>query len=123
MNYAVKSIADTWSGMHGKFSSASDKRELEWWHLMSTLHDCFGRNQSQSRIPAQAARDILQEACSKAPLALLNAKAAVDEGQDAGLATGLAFERAYYSRLFHTQDRLEGLAAFNERRAPIWQCK
>eukprot|EP00884_Botryococcus_braunii_P006424 jgi/Botrbrau1/15783/Bobra.4_1s0135.1 len=71
----------------------------------------------------KAAEDILQEALSKAPLALLNAKAAVDEGQDVALGTGLAFERAYYSRLFHTQDRLEGLAAFNEKRAPRWQCK
>ena len=53
-----------------------------------------------------------------APLALRMAKAAVDGGAEVGLASGLLLEEACYARLLPTRDRLEGLRAFAEKRAP-----
>lgn len=46
------------------------------------------------------------------------AKAAVDGGAEVGLASGLLLEEACYARLLPTRDRLEGLRAFAEKRAP-----
>ena len=66
----------------------------------------------------QAALHILEQSLSKAPLALAAAKAAVDDGHEVPLAQGMAFERAYYSALFGTEDRVEALRAFAEKRPP-----
>ena len=69
----------------------------------------------------QAARELLEAAAKHAPLALAAAKAAVDEGADLALPEGLAAERAHYSSLFGTRDRVEALRAFAEKRAPVFQ--
>ena len=53
-----------------------------------------------------------------APLSLRMAKAAINGGVEVDLASGLALEEACYARLLHTRDRLEGLAAFAEKRQP-----
>lgn len=53
-----------------------------------------------------------------APLALAQAKAAINVGLDADLASGLRVEELAYARLLPSKDRLEGLAAFAEKRAP-----
>ncbi len=60
----------------------------------------------------QAALEILEQSLGKAPLALSAAKAAVDDGFEVPLPKGLAFERAHYTQLFATEDRLEALRAF-----------
>jgi len=70
---------------------------------------------------AQAAAELLGEAGARPPLAQAAAKAAVDEGADLPLAAGLAAERAHYSSLFGSADRREALAAFAEKRAPVFQ--
>ena len=49
------------------------------------------------------------------------ANKAVDRGVGADLATGLAIERACYAQVIPTADRLQGLAAFRERRAPVFR--
>lgn len=69
----------------------------------------------------QAALELLEEAAKRAPLALAAAKAAVNEGADLKLLEGLAAERAHYSSLFNTRDRVEALHAFAEKRAPAFQ--
>ena len=43
---------------------------------------------------------------------------AIDAGAEVDLHSGLAIEQACYARLIPTRDRLEGLAAFAEKRAP-----
>ena len=73
--------------------------------------------------PKQAALDILERSLAKAPLALAAAKAAVDDGHEVPLVKGLAFERAHYAGLFSTEDRVEALRAFAEKRAPQFQGK
>jgi enoyl-CoA hydratase/carnithine racemase len=66
-----------------------------------------------------AARGVAGEIAAQAPLAVRAAKRAIVAGLDAGgLAEGLEIEAAAYAELLPTRDRLEGLAAFNEKRPP-----
>jgi methylglutaconyl-CoA hydratase len=67
------------------------------------------------------ALEIAREVARAAPLSLRAAKAAVDQGADVGLPSGLKLEEALYARLVPTRDRLEGLRAFAERRAPRFE--
>lgn len=53
-----------------------------------------------------------------APLALAQAKLAIDRGLETDLETGLLLETKAYEALIPTKDRLEGLAAFKEKRKP-----
>ena len=52
------------------------------------------------------------------PLALRSAKTAIEAGFDAGLEEGLRIEQTAYQVIIPTEDRLEALAAFAEKRAP-----
>lgn len=55
---------------------------------------------------------------SNAPLATRQVKQSAARGLRMSLADGLAFEIEAYNRLVPTQDRLEGVLAFNEKRKP-----
>jgi len=54
------------------------------------------------------------------PLAVRAAKAAVLDAADRQLSDGLARERASFFALFDTDDQAEGMAAFTEKRPPVW---
>ena len=58
------------------------------------------------------------EIAQAAPLSLRQAKLAIDSGFDKEQSAGLAIETKAYLRLINTKDRLEGLAAFAEKRKP-----
>jgi enoyl-CoA hydratase/carnithine racemase len=53
-----------------------------------------------------------------APVAVRQAKRAIQIGAETDLTTGLALEIEAYNRTVPTADRREGIAAFNEKRAP-----
>jgi enoyl-CoA hydratase/carnithine racemase len=57
---------------------------------------------------------------ANAPLAVRQAKQAVQRGVQMSLADALAFEIEAYNRLVPTRDRVEGVRAFNERRKPAF---
>lgn len=46
------------------------------------------------------------------------AKKAINEGLETTTASALELEEFYYQQLLNTKDRLEGLAAFAEKRKP-----
>jgi enoyl-CoA hydratase/carnithine racemase len=56
-----------------------------------------------------------------APLAVAAAKFAIDQGFETDLQTGLLIETKAYETLIPTKDRLEGLAAFAEKRKPQYR--
>ncbi|MFB7033916.1 enoyl-CoA hydratase [Bacillus altitudinis] len=57
------------------------------------------------------------------PIALKEAKQAIQSSLDHDLQTGLTKEYEAYLRLIHTEDRLEGLKAFQEKRTPYYRGK
>jgi len=65
-----------------------------------------------------AAVSVAKAIAANAPIAVRQAKSAINAGQDLGLANGLAFEIEAYNRTFPTHDRREGVTAFLEKRAP-----
>jgi len=67
-----------------------------------------------------AVREWAKEICTAAPLSLRQAKHAIDAGFDRDLDAGLAVETRAYLQLINTKDRLEGLAAFAEKRSPVY---
>jgi len=59
--------------------------------------------------------------CENGPLALEQAKLAINYGTETDIFTGLAFETQCYNVLIPTKDRLEGLQAFKEKRKPQYK--
>jgi len=74
----------------------------------------------RAELPA-VAEALLREISSNAPLALQQAKLAIELGAALDLRTGLALEAEAYNRCLYSQDRDEGLSAFNEKRRPQYQ--
>ncbi|KAJ2964748.1 hypothetical protein NQZ79_g398 [Umbelopsis isabellina] len=57
------------------------------------------------------------------PIAMRMAKMAVSKGMQTDIDTGLEIEQAYYAQVIPTEDRMEGLKAFKEKRTPIYKGK
>lgn len=68
-----------------------------------------------------AARSLARDIAANAPIAVRQSKHAIDAGLDVGLAAGLEIEQRAYERLLGTQDRLEGLLAFEAKRPPRYR--
>ncbi|GAQ89612.1 enoyl-CoA hydratase [Klebsormidium nitens] len=66
------------------------------------------------------ALELAAEILKKGPVAIQAAKAAIDRGIEAKLVDGLQIEQECYAETLSTRDRLEGLAAFAEKRAPVY---
>jgi enoyl-CoA hydratase/carnithine racemase len=71
----------------------------------------------------QATLDIASRIAGNGPIAVRQAKQAIHRGLQMSLADGLAFEIEAYNRLVPTDDRREGVLAFNERRKPNFRGK
>ena len=69
------------------------------------------------------ALDTAKAIAANAPLSVRQAKKSIHLGLQADLRTGLRIEVEAYNRLIGTEDRLEGIAAFNEKRKPRFQGK
>src|SRR5215475_925796 len=70
-----------------------------------------------------AAFSIAARIAGNGPISVRQAKQAIHRGLQMSLADGLAFEIEAYNRLVPTEDRREGVLAFNERRKPNFQGK
>lgn len=65
--------------------------------------------------------NLAHQIAQNAPLSLVQAKVAIDVGLQVDLKTALSIEKLAYERLLNTEDRLEGLLAFEEKRTPNYQ--
>jgi enoyl-CoA hydratase/carnithine racemase len=61
---------------------------------------------------------LAESIAANAPIAVAAAKHAIDDGLALGLDDALALEQRKYELTLQTEDRLEGLKAFAEKRAP-----
>uniref|UniRef100_A0A7C4RSF9 Enoyl-CoA hydratase n=1 Tax=Desulfatirhabdium butyrativorans TaxID=340467 RepID=A0A7C4RSF9_9BACT len=67
------------------------------------------------------ARKMAAMICETGPIAIEQAKYAINYGMETDLNTGLAIESNAYWVCIPTKDRLEGLAAFQEKRKPVYR--
>jgi len=63
-------------------------------------------------------RALARKLAEKPPIALMAAKAAISLGSDYPLDIGLVLEASLFSMLFSTEDLVEGVSAFLQRRKP-----
>ncbi|PCJ52890.1 MAG: enoyl-CoA hydratase [Planctomycetota bacterium] len=70
---------------------------------------------------AEATATMVQSLLANGPLALRAAKDAIDGSLDRPLELALEHEASCYQRMIPTEDRLEALAAFAEKRKPKFQ--
>jgi enoyl-CoA hydratase/carnithine racemase len=85
-------------------------RDAQNWGLVNEVVPGAELNDRVMRIALRIARN--------APISVRQAKQAIHRGLQMSLADGLAFEIEAYNRMVPTQDRLEGVLAFNEKREP-----
>jgi len=67
---------------------------------------------------SDAVMHIAKAISDNAPIAVKQAKQAIQKGLHMSLSDGLAFEIEAYNRCVPTNDRKEGVSAFNEKRKP-----
>lgn len=67
------------------------------------------------------AREIADTIAKNGPIAVRQAKKAVAWGSEVDLETGMRLSIEAYNITVNTEDRLEGVRAFNERRPPEFQ--
>ncbi|GAB5585679.1 hypothetical protein Unana1_00579 [Umbelopsis nana] len=71
----------------------------------------------------EKALSLAQSMLPQGPIAMRMAKMAIDKGFQTEIDTGLEIEQAYYAQVILTEDRMEGLIAFREKRAPVYKGK
>ncbi|HUA76691.1 MAG TPA: enoyl-CoA hydratase-related protein [Acetobacteraceae bacterium] len=90
-----------------------DAAEAESWGLVNRL--CEPGKVLAETIAAA------EEICANAPLSVSQAKKALNLGQQMDLRTGLFMEIEAYNRLIPSEDRQEGIAAYNQKRKPVFR--
>lgn len=95
--------------MTGRFLSAQEGKELRFVNQVTPPEQLL-----------EASLALAKAISEKAPLAVQGLKKLVNEGRDASLETAQAYDRAYLANLFHSADAKEGIAAFVEKRTPIF---
>lgn len=68
----------------------------------------------------ERAMEIAREIAANGPVALAQAKYAINKGAEVSLPVGLAIESNAYAVTIPTKDRTEGLTAFREKRKPVY---
>jgi enoyl-CoA hydratase/carnithine racemase len=68
-----------------------------------------------------ATTELAQDICRSSPVAVREAKLAIDRGIGLPLDAGLELEDLAWRRNVASDDRREGIAAFNDKRAPGWK--
>jgi enoyl-CoA hydratase/carnithine racemase len=91
-----------------------------------TLARALGERRAKELILSARRDEALQTAAriaANAPVAVRQAKQAIHRGLQMSLADGLGFEIEAYNRTVPTEDRREGVRAFNQKRSPEFKGK
>ncbi|HLQ71938.1 MAG TPA: enoyl-CoA hydratase-related protein, partial [Bacillota bacterium] len=83
------------------------------------LVEDLSRSDALMETGVQLARAI----AANGPVALRQAKTAMNHGMDMSMDNALMFERQCYKDTIPTEDRMEGLVAFREKRKPVYKGK
>lgn len=81
--------------------------------LVEYMHD--------SQVLMQEAIDLASTIARNGPLAIKQAKKAINQGYETDLETALTIEQECYKVTIPTHDRIEGLQAFKEKRKPMYK--
>ncbi len=87
--------------------------EAETWGLVNRVCESAGL------LPAALAT--AERIAGNAPISVRQAKQSIQRGLDMSIWDGLAFEIEAYNRMVPTEDRREGVLAFNEKRKPAFK--
>lgn len=87
--------------------------EATEWGLVNAVYP--------AEVLLDAALDTAERIAGNAPIAVRQAKQAIHRGMGMALRDGLAFEIEAYNRTVPTEDRREGVAAFNEKRKAVFR--
>jgi enoyl-CoA hydratase/carnithine racemase len=68
-----------------------------------------------------ATMELAEEICRSSPVAVREAKRAIDRAFDVALEQGLELEDLAWRRAVASEDRPEGISAFNDKRDPQWK--
>jgi enoyl-CoA hydratase/carnithine racemase len=68
-----------------------------------------------------ATMELAEQVCRSSPVAVREAKQAMNRGWALDLEAALEVEDLAWRRAVASDDRREGIAAFNEKRDPIWK--
>lgn len=71
----------------------------------------------------EQALEVAKNMAKNAPLSLQAIKKSIDKGLQTDLNTALSIELDQYYKCAYSEDRQEGVLAFNEKREPNWQGK
>ena len=71
----------------------------------------------------EAGEEFINELLKRSPVMLKLAKLAVNKSLEVGLSAGIAWEEAFWSLCFSTEDQKEGAKAFLEKRKPVYKGK
>lgn len=69
----------------------------------------------------QAAIDLAHDICRSSPVAVREAKRSIESAHGVALEEGIEIESKSWEVVINTEDRAEGIAAFNEKRDPRWK--
>ncbi|XP_030674691.1 enoyl-CoA hydratase domain-containing protein 2, mitochondrial isoform X8 [Nomascus leucogenys] len=86
-------------------------------HALGLVNHAVAQNE-EGDAAYQRARALAQEILPQAPIAVRLGKVAIDRGMEVDIASGMAIEGMCYAQNIPTRDRLEGMAAFREKRPP-----
>lgn len=84
-------------------------------HEWGILNECVAAGGHLPR-----ALELAREIARSAPMAIRTAKVALQQGADCDFRSGYALDLAFHNMLVRSEDRIEGIRAFNEKREPRW---
>ena len=100
-------------------------KEMLFLGLRLTAQEAFDIGLINHVVPGDklmdTALEMAETIANNPPIAVQQAKIAVNRGMESDLATGLELESESYEICIPTKDRLEALAAFKEKRKPVFK--